>query len=126
MGIDRITMLLTDSNNIKEVMLFPAMKPNDGGLAKAEGKEAPKAITGGAAKPAPAAAFDKNVQYFTTSSGQYLPNIVANFTGHEITNTLVGPEEVNKKDQSNIFPYIKTTSGQTVAEVTAIAAHLAR
>lgn len=29
MGIDRITMLLTDSNNIKEVLLFPAMKPNE-------------------------------------------------------------------------------------------------
>lgn len=29
LGVDRITMLLTDSNNIKEVMLFPAMKPND-------------------------------------------------------------------------------------------------
>ena len=28
MGIDRVTMLMTDSNNIKEVMLFPAMKPN--------------------------------------------------------------------------------------------------
>ncbi|XP_048648370.1 lysine--tRNA ligase [Marmota marmota marmota] len=29
MGIDRITMFLTDSNNIKEVLLFPAMKPED-------------------------------------------------------------------------------------------------
>lgn len=29
LGVDRITMLLTNSNNIKEVMLFPAMKPND-------------------------------------------------------------------------------------------------
>jgi lysyl-tRNA synthetase, class II len=28
MGIDRLTMLLTDTNNIKEVMLFPAMKPD--------------------------------------------------------------------------------------------------
>ena len=27
MGIDRLTMFLTDSNNIKEVLLFPAMKP---------------------------------------------------------------------------------------------------
>ncbi|KAJ1559271.1 lysyl-tRNA synthetase, partial [Cladochytrium tenue] len=27
MGIDRLTMFLTNSNNIKEVLLFPAMKP---------------------------------------------------------------------------------------------------
>ena len=27
MGIDRMAMLLTDTNNIKEVLLFPAMKP---------------------------------------------------------------------------------------------------
>jgi lysyl-tRNA synthetase, class II len=26
-GIDRLTMFMTDSNNIKEVLLFPAMKP---------------------------------------------------------------------------------------------------
>jgi len=29
MGLDRVTMFLTDSNNIKEVLLFPAMKPNE-------------------------------------------------------------------------------------------------
>jgi lysyl-tRNA synthetase class 2 len=27
LGVDRLTMLLTDKNNIKEVLLFPAMKP---------------------------------------------------------------------------------------------------
>eukprot|EP00052_Salpingoeca_macrocollata_P006835 m.56194 g.56194 ORF g.56194 m.56194 type:complete len:90 (-) comp15687_c0_seq1:56-325(-) len=27
LGIDRLTMFLTDTNNIKEVLLFPAMKP---------------------------------------------------------------------------------------------------
>ncbi|KAF8793360.1 Lysine--tRNA ligase like protein [Argiope bruennichi] len=27
MGIDRFTMILTDTNNIKEVLAFPAMKP---------------------------------------------------------------------------------------------------
>ncbi|XP_078606766.1 lysine--tRNA ligase-like isoform X1 [Branchiostoma floridae x Branchiostoma japonicum] len=29
MGIDRLTMFLTDSNNIKEVLFFPAMRPDD-------------------------------------------------------------------------------------------------
>jgi len=29
-GIDRLTMLMSDTNNIKEVLLFPAMKPNEG------------------------------------------------------------------------------------------------
>ncbi|CAH1395824.1 unnamed protein product [Nezara viridula] len=28
-GIDRLTMFLTDSNNIKEVLFFPAMKPDE-------------------------------------------------------------------------------------------------
>jgi lysyl-tRNA synthetase, class II len=27
LGVDRLTMLLADKNNIKEVLLFPAMKP---------------------------------------------------------------------------------------------------
>ncbi|PQQ08406.1 hypothetical protein Pyn_14826 [Prunus yedoensis var. nudiflora] len=35
MGIDRLSMLLTDSQNIKEVLLFPAMKPQDEPSAKA-------------------------------------------------------------------------------------------
>jgi len=29
LGVDRLTMFLTDSNNIKEVLFFPAMKPDD-------------------------------------------------------------------------------------------------
>ncbi len=28
-GVDRLTMFLSDRNNIKEVLLFPAMKPDD-------------------------------------------------------------------------------------------------
>lgn len=31
MGIDRLTMFLTDNNNIKEVLFFPAMKPKTDG-----------------------------------------------------------------------------------------------
>jgi len=33
LGIDRLTMFLSNKNNIKEVLLFPAMKPNDDQLA---------------------------------------------------------------------------------------------
>jgi lysyl-tRNA synthetase class 2 len=29
LGVDRFTMFLTNKNNIKEVLLFPAMKPTD-------------------------------------------------------------------------------------------------
>ncbi|XP_072179703.1 lysine--tRNA ligase-like [Diadema setosum] len=39
MGIDRLSMFLTDSNNIKEVLLFPAMRPEDG---KAAGESQPE------------------------------------------------------------------------------------
>jgi len=36
MGIDRLAMFLTDSNNIKEVLFFPAMKPEDNRPAATE------------------------------------------------------------------------------------------
>ena len=40
LGIDRMCMLLTDQQNIKEVLLFPAMKPEEQGVTKAaEGVE---------------------------------------------------------------------------------------
>ena len=32
LGIDRLTMFLTDSANIKEVLLFPAMRPEEGAM----------------------------------------------------------------------------------------------
>ena len=41
MGIDRVTMLMTDSNNIKEVMLFPAMKPNENVQKEGEASAVP-------------------------------------------------------------------------------------
>ncbi|KAK4430239.1 Lysine--tRNA ligase, cytoplasmic [Sesamum alatum] len=39
LGIDRFTMLLTDSQNIKEVLLFPAMKPQDEPTSKESNKK---------------------------------------------------------------------------------------
>ncbi|CAG0894730.1 unnamed protein product [Darwinula stevensoni] len=34
LGVDRLAMFLTDSNNIKEVLFFPAMRPEDPGTGK--------------------------------------------------------------------------------------------
>jgi lysyl-tRNA synthetase class 2 len=33
LGVDRLTMFLSNKNNIKEVLLFPAMKPTDEQMA---------------------------------------------------------------------------------------------
>jgi lysyl-tRNA synthetase class 2 len=41
LGVDRLTMFLSNKNNIKEVLLFPAMKPTDQEMALAV-KNAPK------------------------------------------------------------------------------------
>ncbi|XP_072029554.1 lysine--tRNA ligase-like isoform X2 [Amphiura filiformis] len=42
MGIDRLAMFLTDSNNIKEVLLFPAMKPEEPHTEESETEAKPK------------------------------------------------------------------------------------
>lgn len=41
LGVDRLTMFLSNKNNIKEVLLFPAMKPTDEQMAVVA-KNAPK------------------------------------------------------------------------------------
>jgi len=46
MGIDRMAMLLADVNNIKEVLLFPAMRPEGGGGG---GGATPRGVEDGAA-----------------------------------------------------------------------------
>ncbi len=38
-GIDRLTMFLTNSNNIKEVLLYPAMKPEHNQSSEAKAAE---------------------------------------------------------------------------------------
>ena len=45
LGIDRLTMFLTDNNTIKEVLLFPAMKPEEDSSGKAKVVEQPKVKT---------------------------------------------------------------------------------
>lgn len=58
LGIDRLTMLLTDTANIKEVLLFPAMKPLEHQRAAqpAAQQEAPEAAGAGVVDGTPASA----------------------------------------------------------------------
>merc|ERR1712142_739361 len=44
MGIDRLTMFLTDNNNIKEVLFFPAMKPKQEGADTESGDVSATAV----------------------------------------------------------------------------------
>lgn len=114
-GIDRITMLLTDTNNIKEVMLFPAMKPNDGTAAKGSG-----------------AGSSELVKLFLSSHDQYLPQIVANLAGSNLEVAVVDKaeaakdKELAKKNPALIFPYIETVSGELIFGSVAVANFLAR
>jgi len=89
MGIDRITMLLTDSNNIKEVMLFPAMKPNDPNAANEGGEKTKEAGLGDAGK---------NTLYLTETT-QILPKIVNEMCGSnkaEVKNVTAAEYKANK------------------------------
>ena len=52
MGIDRMAMLLADVNNIKEVLLFPAMRPEGGGGGGAGGAGAASGSRPTSAAPA--------------------------------------------------------------------------
>jgi hypothetical protein len=72
-------MLLTDTNNIKEVMLFPAMKPNDGTFINRD-----KDVQGTAASAAAGLATSAVVEptkLYLSGVDQTLPAIVGNFAG---------------------------------------------
>jgi lysyl-tRNA synthetase, class II len=51
LGVDRLTMFLSNKDNIKEVLLYPAMKPNDEQLSIIKSNAPPSAS--GVAVPPP-------------------------------------------------------------------------
>ena len=97
-------MLLTDTNNIKEVMLFPAMKPTQKAAEEQQVNNDPIALK-------------------ISSPDQYHVQIVGNFTKANLTVSTLEPKE---KHTALSTPFIQTTTGEVISEATAIGAHLAR
>ena len=87
-GIDRITMLLTDTNNIKEVMLFPAMKPNDGTVINRD-RDVQGTAASAAANAATGAAVVEPTKLYISGVDQTLPGIVGNFVGSKLESVKV-------------------------------------
>lgn len=115
MGIDRITMLLTDTNNIKEVMLFPAMKPNDAGRGGENAQEDKEPVT-----------------LHVLDQSNFLAQAVANIGNNNLTVNLTTMaqarqnKELAAKHPTFSFPFLELASGDIISGSSAIASHLAR
>ena len=82
MGIDRLTMFLTNKWNIKEVLLFPAMKPTDDQAARLKDVHASKEQKTSAPLAAPTstpvfASASKSLQTVNLSSSEGLTEVSA-------------------------------------------------
>jgi len=101
LGIDRLTMFLADKNNIKEVLLFPAMKPTDDQLsmiARSTGKSP--------IKPTEATLMGKgNLEGVNLASSQGLQKL----EGILKKDTFLGGDAPCKHDSSN-YDLLITTS----------------
>jgi hypothetical protein len=84
LGVDRMTMLLSDRNNIKEVLLFPAMKPE---AEHGAGAGAGAGSSEGASSSAPAVAAGK-IDIKSTAGVAALNSLLAD--GRSFVNGYVG------------------------------------
>lgn len=113
MGIDRITMLMTDTNNIKEVLLFPAMKPNDAGRGGADGA-------------------GQKYKLFVSGGSPCAAQIVSQLANANVEvstvnmNTAKTDKDLLQKNPSLTFPYLETQDGQVICGESAIATFIAR
>jgi len=79
LGIDRLCMLLTDTINIKEVLLFPAMKPDENESAHAAAPAASAAAPAGA--PAKAAGEGKKEHAKADAKKEHAASTAGSFGG---------------------------------------------
>jgi glutathione S-transferase len=127
LGVDRITMLLTDKVSIKDVMLFPAMKPQDGGAKGAAG-----GTSGGSAKFS--GSQDACEVVYSSIKQKIVPDMIAAFAGHKgVKMTQITDDSVLNKDKSLVAkhpflttPYLQTSSGDIISTETGIMGYIGR
>ena len=116
-GIDRITMLLCDKISIKDVMLFPAMKPNEPSRGQV----------------AAANMGDPIEIVYSTLNQKIVPEMIANLVGHKNVKMTKTDEEALKKDKnlaakhpSLTLPYLVTSSGDVISTESGILGYIGR
>lgn len=118
-------MLLTDKISIKDVMLFPAMKPQEG--TKAAGSS-------GSGKTAGPTTQDACEVFYSSPKQKVVADMISAFAGHQgVKYTKVDDEAALKKDKSleakhpsMTLPYLKTSSGDIISTDTGIMGYIGR
>jgi lysyl-tRNA synthetase class 2 len=114
LGIDRLAMFLSNKNNIKEVLLFPAMKPTDEQMAVIA-KNAPKKD-----------ATNTNMNAAMVDMSQFTGDMTSEETLKTLDTTLAGKAflhgTVPNKDDADLLEKVLKADAALVASMPNVAA----
>jgi lysyl-tRNA synthetase class 2 len=114
LGIDRLAMFLSNKNNIKEVLLFPAMKPTDEQMAVIA-KNAPKKD-----------ATNTNMIAATVDMSQFSGDMISDETLKTLDTTLAGKAFLHgtapSKDDADLLEKVLKADAALVASMPNVAA----
>ena len=127
MGVDRMAMFLSNKWNIKEVLLFPAMKPTDEQAIRSKAiSKAQKAIeSNGATYAVSSISFGPPVK---VSGSKLLPDVnVASQEGlQKVKEALAGKsflQELPSREDALLYAALKALSTEALRSVPAVASY---